>query len=118
MLGVQKTYLSDLINQSVKKQINTSQQSIIDDGVNSAQFTVIQSSATTAQVTMQANALVGSNLNVSTIKSQIVGLKSADVKSNIKAYPGVTNVTVKFSPFWVNSVPKQQNKITVNISKS
>ncbi len=118
MLGVQKTYLSDLINQSVKKQINTSQQSIIDDGVNSAQFTVIQSSASTAQVTMQANALVGSDLNVSTIKSQIVGLKSADVKSNIKAYPGVTNVTVKFSPFWVNSVPKQQNKITVNISKS
>ena len=118
MLGVQQSYLSQLVTNSVNQQINTSQQSIVDDGVSTAQYNVIQSNETTAQVTMQATASVGAKLDTSTIKQEVAGKKTADVESTIKSNPGVTNVTVKLSPFWVSSVPTDQKKIVINITKS
>jgi hypothetical protein len=118
MLGVQQSYLDTLVNKSINSQINDVQQTIIDNGVKNAQYTSVQANATTAQVTMQDTGYVGANLNKQDIKGQIAGKKTADVKSIINAYPGVDNVNVKFFPFWVNTVPKNQNKIVINITKS
>jgi hypothetical protein len=118
MLGVQQSYLSQLVTNSVNQQINPAQQSIVDDGVSTAQYNVIQSNGTTAQVTMQATASVGAKLDTSTIKHEVAGKKTADVEATIKSNPGVTNVTVKLSPFWVSSVPTDQKKIIINITKS
>jgi len=118
MLGVQQSYLDTLVNKNINSQINDVQQTIIDNGVKSAQYTSVQANATTAQVTMQDTGYVGANLNKQNIKGQIAGKKTADVKSIINAYPGVNNVTVKLFPFWVNSVPSNQNKIVINITKS
>ncbi len=118
MLGVQQSYLDTLVNKNINSQINDVQQTIIDNGVKSAQYTSVQANATTAQVTMQDTGYVGANLNKQDIKGQIAGKKTADVKSIINAYPGVNNVTVKLFPFWVNSVPNNQNKIVINITKS
>ncbi|MEI7674473.1 MAG: hypothetical protein WCI60_01945 [bacterium] len=118
MLGVQQSYLDTLVNKNINSQINDVQQTIIDNGVKSAQYTSVQANATTAQVTMQDTGYVGANLNKQNIKGQIAGKKTADVKSIINAYPGVNNVTVKLFPFWVNSVPNNQNKIVINITKS
>ena len=118
MLGVQQSYLDTLVNKNINSQINDVQQTIIDNGVKSAQYTSVQANATTAQVTMQDTGYVGANLNKQDIKGQIAGKKTADVKSIINVYPGVNNVTVKLFPFWVNSVPNNQNKIVINITKS
>ena len=118
MLGVQQSYLDTLVNKNINSQINDVQQTIIDNGVKSAQYTSVQANATTAQVTMQDTGYVGANLNKQDIKGQIAGKKTADVKSIINAYPGVNNVIVKLFPFWVNSVPNNQNKIVINITKS
>jgi len=118
MLGVQQSYLSQLVSNSVNQQINPDQQSIIDDGISTAQYNVVQSNATTAQVTMQATASVGAKLDTSSLKRQVSGKKSADVESTIKSNPGVTSVNVKLSPFWVTTVPADQKKIVINITKS
>ncbi|MEI7838232.1 MAG: hypothetical protein WCI37_00400 [bacterium] len=118
MLGVQQSYLNTLVNNNINSQINTVQQSIIDNGVKNAQYSSLQAGATTAQITMQDKAYIGANLDKQNLKDQIAGKKSADVKSIINAYPGVDNVSIKFFPFWVNAVPKDQNKIVININKS
>ena len=118
MLGVQKSYLSQLVITNINSQINTSQQSIIDDGVSNAQYSTLQSNATTAQVTMQDTASVGALINSQSIKKEIAGKKSGDVQSTIKSIPGVTDVTVKLSPFWVTTVPTDLSKVVINISKS
>ena len=52
------------------------------------------------------------------IKKEIAGKKSGDVQSTIKSIPGVTDVTVKLSPFWVTTVPTDLSKVVINISKS
>lgn len=118
MFGVHQSDLQTLINSAVNSQIDTSKQSIQDDGVNQASFTVLGQSGGTAQVTMQATATVGPKLDIPGLKKQIAGKKSGDVKSIIGNNPGVKSVTVNFSPFWVSSTPKSTSKITIKFQKA
>ena len=118
MFGVKKSDLNTLILANVNQQINPANQSILATGVNGATFTQQTAGTATDQVTMQATSTVGPKLNASTIAKHSVGQKSGDIKSNISQTPGVTNVIVKYSPFWVTATPNNIKKITVDIEKA
>jgi len=117
MFGVHQSDLQTLINTQIDGQIDTSKQSILDDGLSSAVFNANNLTATTAQLTMSTKAVAGPQLNVASIKQLAAGKKAGDVKSQLTNNPDVVSVTVKFSPFWVSSVPKNTSRITVNIAK-
>ncbi|HET9174144.1 MAG TPA: hypothetical protein VFN56_02570, partial [Candidatus Saccharimonadales bacterium] len=117
MLGAQVNDLKTLLANQIKSQIDTSKQSILNDGLSTANISVNNSTATTAQLNLQTTGLVGSALNVDQIKQTAAGKKSGDVQSAIKSNPGVTDVTVNLSPFWVTNVPSNTSKITVTIAK-
>ncbi len=117
MLGVQQADLKNLIDESVKKQIDISKQSILDEGLRAAIFTQNSAGATSAQLTLQTVAVAGPQLNIETIKKLAAGKKSGDIQTALRSDPGVTDVTIKLSPFFVSSVPKKLNKITVTIAK-
>jgi hypothetical protein len=117
MFGAHQSDLNTLIDNSVNTQIDTAKQSILNNGLSSAVFGVNNATATTAQLTLQTTAVAGPQLNVSQIKQQSAGKKSGDIQSALQSNPDVTSVSVKFSPFWVSSVPKNTSKITVNIAK-
>lgn len=117
MFGVAKNDLQTLVDNSVNSQINTSKQSILDDGLSSATFSVQNSTGTGAQLTMQDTATTGPELNISQIQQEAAGKKSGDITSELESNPDVTNVQVHLSPFFVNSIPTNTNKITVNIAK-
>lgn len=114
MLGVSKNDLQKVIAASIDQQIDTSKQSILDYGLDGASFSVKGDST---QLSMSASVVVGSDINVATIKQQVAGKKSGDAQNIIKTYPGVTDVQVHYSPFWVSSIPKSTSKITVQIAK-
>jgi hypothetical protein len=103
----------------VKKQIDKGRQVILDNGVANAKFSQ-QSPATStgANVSVNAKSVAGPHLDAEQLKGQIAGMKSGDVKSLVKQTPGVTDVQVKYSPFWVGSVPKKATKITIQIDKA
>ena len=67
---------------------------------------------------MQTSSTVGPLLNIAQIKSQIAGLKKGDLETLIEQNPGVTSVSVKYSPFWVSSTPKNTSKITIKVKKA
>jgi hypothetical protein len=117
LIGAHKSDLTTLIDNQIKGQIDTSKQSILDDGLARADIKVINSTAKTTQLGLQATGVVGPDIKVDAVKQLAAGKKSGDVKSALKSQPGITDVTVKLSPFWVSSVPKNQNKITVTIAK-
>jgi hypothetical protein len=117
MLGVQQTDLKNLIDESVKKQIDISKQSILDEGLRAATFTQNSAGATSAQLTLQTVAVAGPQLNVDTIKKLAAGKKSGDIQTALRSDPGVTDVVIKLSPFFVSTVPKKLDKITVTIAK-
>lgn len=117
MFGVQENDLKTLVDNNVKGQIDTSKQSILSEGLENASFTVQSQDANSAQVSMTTVAEAGPQIDTNVLKNQVKGLKSADVKALLQNDPDVTDVSVKFSPFWVSSVPKKTSKITINIAK-
>ena len=117
MMGVKQSDLQTIIANQVKKEIDPTKQKILDYGLGSATYKLQNQQNGQASVNIDDTAVAGSDLNLTAIKSQIAGKKSADVKSIIGGYPGVTNVTVNYSPFWVSSVPKSTSKITVTVEK-
>lgn len=117
MLGVKQSDLQTIVTSSVDQQINTSKQTILDYGLSSASYTLQNQQSNGALVGMQVTSIAGSQLNVATIKSQVAGKKAADAEAIIKENPGVTDVTVNYSPFWVSSIPNKTSKISVQIEK-
>jgi hypothetical protein len=117
MFGVKEDNLKELIANSAKEQIDTTKQSIINDGVSDAVFVVSNQTEKDAEIALSTAIAVGPQLDIETIKTQSAGKKSGEVKATLQASPDVTNVDVKLSPFWVSSVPKKTDKITVIIAK-
>jgi hypothetical protein len=117
MFGAKQKDLSTVVDNVIKNQIDTSKQSILDEGLGNAVFGVSNASTTSAQLTLQATAEVGPDLDTAAIQQQALGKKPADVKSQLQNNPDVTDVSVKLSPFWVGSVPKKAGKVHVQIAK-
>ncbi len=117
MLGVQQADLKSLIDENVKKQIDTNKQSILDEGLRSATFTSNSGTATSSQLSVQTVAVAGPQLNVETIRKNAVGKKSGEVIADLRSNPDVTDVNIKLSPFFVSRIPSKTDKITVTIAK-
>jgi hypothetical protein len=119
MFGAQKSDLKKLIDNSVNQQIDTGKQTIQDDGLGNASITMPNpGNNSKVQLAMQVTSVIGPHLNQAELKKAIVGKKSGEVRSIIKSNPGVENVSVNFSPFWVDTVPKNTTKITFKFEKA
>jgi len=119
MLGVKTADLKTLVDANVTMQLEKGRQVILDDGVANAIFSEQNpATATSASVSMTTQSVAGPQLDVAAIKKEIVGMKAGDIQALIKQTPGVTDVNVKLSPFWVSSVPSNSKKVTVQIDKS
>ena len=117
MLGTKQTDLQAVIQNNVKDKIDLTKQKILDYGISDATFAPQSQNPDGATVSYQTSVVVGSELNVNTIKKQVAGKKGGDAQTIIKQYPGVTDVTVEYSPFWVSSIPKKTSKINVVVQK-
>ncbi|MEK7599746.1 MAG: hypothetical protein AAB462_01795 [Patescibacteria group bacterium] len=117
MFGVKKDDLNTLLNNDIKSQIDTEQQGIQDNGLSKATFNVTTLTATGGQVTMSSSAVVGPDLDIETIREESAGKKPGAIKDELSTNPDVKSVDVKLSPFWVSSVPKKTERITVIIAE-
>jgi hypothetical protein len=118
MYGAKRDYLDQLIKNDIKQQIDPQTQTILNDGLDSASVKSTGSTDTTNTINLATTATVGPNLDIDSLKEQVRGKKAGYVKSLIGNQPGVTNVTVKLSPFWVGSVPKKASKIKITVGKA
>jgi len=116
MYGIKQSDLKQVIVGNVNNQIDEAKQAILDDGASKATFKVENTAP--EQVVIGATSTTGPHIVVSTLKSQIAGKKSGAITNLIKGTPGVTDVKVKYSPFWVDSAPHNTSKITVIFQKS
>lgn len=113
MLGVNQADLQKIIDNDVKDNIDLEKQSITDYGLDEATFSLEGSDSKGAEVALQTTVVAGAELSVEAIKQQVAGKKAGEAKELIKSNPGVTDVDVEYSPFWVSSIPKKTGKITV-----
>jgi hypothetical protein len=119
MLGAMQSDLEALVKENVQKEIgNTAKasQKIIDFGLKKATFAQDQpATKTSASVGLKTRSVVGPELSIAALKQQVAGKKSGQIKQELTQIEGVTDVKVAYSPFWVSSVPKNVNKITVTL---
>jgi hypothetical protein len=118
MYGVKRDDLHKLVQKAVDEKINTKKQSMLDDGLSKARYTVPTAGAgAQLKVDVSTTATAGPHLDVDSLKEQVAGKKSGNVKDLIKANPGVVDVEVTYSPFWVTKGPKPE-KVTITFQKT
>ena len=118
MFGVKKDDLKKIIDTKLKAEIKSAEQSILDDGLDSARISVgTPGAGPQLKADVFVTGTVGPKIDIDSIKTAIVGMKSGNVKDRIKQTDGVEDVKVKYSPFWITKAPKA-DKITVEFEKS
>lgn len=113
MLGVKEDDLKKLVDENIKDQVNQEQQSIIDYGFSKATYEVeSKRSATNQTLSMDTVVVTGAKIDQDALKQEITGKKSGEARNIILTRPGVKDVRVDYSPFWVSKAPKP-SKITI-----
>lgn len=118
MFGYKASDMQKLLSAKVGQQINPATQGILDNGLAQATIKLVGTpSASDARVSISTTVIVGPKLNAASIKKQIEGKKSGDIRSALERRQGVSKVQVDFSPFWVDSVPSNASKIKIEFVK-
>ena len=104
LIGVNRADLKNLLEAQFK---DLGDQKVYDNGLATVQFKNLTAGSDGYSVTINATAQIGPNLGKreAQIKADAVGKRSGEIVSDIEAIPGVKNVEVKFSPFWVSTAP-------------
>jgi hypothetical protein len=119
MFGVKPDDLKKLIQEAIKHDIDTSKQSILNEGLSDAVFhTNGDKTAAKLPLSMQANVVIGPQLDQNEIKQEIAGKKRGEAESILKSRPGVNDVQAVTHPAWASKIPKKQAKITVVIQQA
>lgn len=116
MLGVKEEDLQALIENDVKDEIDLEQQSISSYGIDNASMNINrQNDGSEAFISFRGTVTAGPEIDTEAIKAQSVGKKRGEIEQTVGAMPGVEEVVVEYSPFWVYSTPKAAKKITVTV---
>ena len=117
MLGFKPDDLKKLIDADVKTKIDTSKQGISDYGLDNAVYHVAADKLPNGaiKVEVQTTVTVGPKIDASAVKKGVAGKKKGDASSTIQSNPGVKEVNINLSPFWVSKIPTKEKKITVTI---
>ena len=113
-LAIDKNELKNFVEAKLKEEISGKKsQRIYDNGVSKIAFSQFSKAHNTQTVRLTTNGKVGPDIKEANVKDQAKGKSYGEVQSAIESIEGVEDVDVKFSPFWVKSVPKDVNKINV-----
>jgi hypothetical protein len=117
VLVVPKADLRKAIGDTLNEQIDKSKQKLSkDDVLDGASVSVKnQSSDTVATLDVSEDTTAVPIIDVSQVKKLAAGHKKGDIVSAVSGWPGVKQVKVDLSPFWVSKTPKNQSKIQVKL---
>lgn len=114
VLGVSDEAIKQLVEDDIKLHIDITKQTILDNGLAKAVFQILDKRPNgDVKLSLQAEATAGVQQDTDSIKKTAAGKKKRETIELIKSRPGVMEVEVSYSPFWVQSTPKKTSKITV-----
>jgi hypothetical protein len=107
-----KLALHHLVDKKVdKKKEKLSDADVLKDLIITVQNQ--QPSSPNATLSISKDTTAVPIIDESAVKDQLKGKKENQIKDYLNSYPGVKNVEVKFSPFWVSSAPGKTGKIKI-----
>jgi hypothetical protein len=106
--------LDAYLNSSLGAQIpDANSQKIYDTGIKNAGLSNFKNEAGVMTVAVTATGQIGPKIDETQIKNQIKGKIYGEVQSTLQQINGIQSVDVKFSYFWVQTVPNDINKINI-----
>lgn len=116
MTGVAKTQLKEYLDSALAKTLSDKdEQKVYDNGSSTIKFADFKQGETEQAGTamMTATAQIGPKIDDSEIKELVKGKRYGEIEGDLKAIDGVSDIEVKLSPFWVQGVPGDVKKITI-----
>lgn len=114
MVGVAKDELDTYLDAVFKKTLsNKNEQRIYDNGLATVKFDDYKAGDKTDTASLTASAKIGPKINENNIKQEVKGKRAGEIIGDLKAIDGVSDVEVKLSPFWVQGVPDDIKKISI-----
>jgi hypothetical protein len=110
--GVNASSLNQLITKEAEAKAGPGQ-TVTDTGISNATITTDSTTGSTVKMTVKTTAVTGVKQDEAVVKAVVAGKNARETSDILKKIPGVQEVTVDFSPFWVNKNPKNQDHITV-----
>lgn len=112
--AIAKSELQDFLKNALTKQMTSSKtQRIYNDGVNKVALSGYVNNDTSSTINIATTGQIGPNIDDAAIKEQVKGQRFGDIQAQLSSITGVSSVDVKFSYFWVRTVPNDINKIDV-----
>lgn len=118
MLGVEKAELEQFLDAYLASELEDEEdQRVYNNGVDKVSFMSAESGeGGTYTATMTATATFGPKIDDQNVKSEARGKRYGEVQTAIERIPGIQDVDVRFSPFWVRTVPQDENRITIEFN--
>lgn len=114
MVGANEDGVKQILEADIKQHIDATKQNILDNGLAAATIRIDNKDAKgNVSFTLQTIAKAGVEQNEADIKQAIAGKKKGEVQTILQSRPGVKEVQIQTSPFWVYKVPKKDSKITL-----
>ena len=113
IMAIENKSAESVISSLVKNKISSmNNQKIYDYGLKNISFSKFSGNS----VEISSNVKIGPTIDIDSLKDKIKGKKSGEVRSLIESNEGVKNVDVKFSFFWVNTIPNDNKKINIKFT--
>lgn len=118
MIGVEKSELDSFLDAYFEEQIEDENQRVYENGSDKTTFVDVKAAEgdNGFTATMTATAKLGPKIDDDNVKNQAKGKKYGEVQSAIEGISGVESVDIKFSPFWVRTVPDDEERITIEFN--
>jgi len=112
--AIAKSELQVYLKDALTKQMASGKgQRIYNDGIDKVVLSGYSGSDQSSTINIATTGQIGPNIDKKAIKDMAKGKRFGDVQSSIESITGVNNVDVKFSYFWVKTIPNDVNKIDV-----
>jgi len=112
--AIAKADLESYLTASLKSQFDDENgQKVYNTGIDKAALSNFRKDGETLTATLTASGQIGPKIDDSTIKEQVKGKIYGEVQSTIESIDGIDEVDVKFSYFWVRTVPNNTDKIKI-----
>ena len=114
LYAVVGTELESYLNSSLLSQIKDAKsQKVYDSGIKNAGLSNFSNQAGVITAAVTATGQIGPKIDEEQIKNQVKGKIYGEVQSTLQEINGIKNVDVKFSYFWVRTVPNNTSKIHI-----
>lgn len=115
LYGVERSEIGDFTKELLKDTVieDEDQQRVYDDGADKASFQDEQKSSNGATATLIATAKIGPQIDEKQVKEDSRGKKYGEIQSKLQEIDGIDKVNVNFFPFWVNKVPDDVKRVTI-----